>query len=76
MKAHQLGMWVGGTPNLLSLPVMNFHASDSAEARTSVKLLHGRSEEELEVSKLRANIWAAHAIKDYDEWWDRCLYEK
>jgi hypothetical protein len=55
------------------LPVMNFHDTGSKEAKIAVKMMQRHKQHDWEITKFKANHWAAAAIKTYDDWWSRCI---
>lgn len=66
---HELGEWVGGAPNLLSLPVTTFHPTCSSEAQLAQRMLETKSPELWEHRKRMSIQWAMEAVATYDMLW-------
>ena len=67
---HEIGEWVGGTPNLLSLPVTTFYESHSTEAIRANRMLEAKSPAVWEHRKASSVRWAAVAVAVYDKLWE------
>ena len=68
MKVHNLGVWVGGVPNLLSVPVNTFYDRDCVESKRAAKMLSKYPEKNTERLIASAH-WMRKAVNTYDNWW-------